>query len=120
MLTAKKIIGNFGEQLACDFLTRRGYLIIGRNKKIGRREIDIIAALNGNIVFVEVKTLAAAGMAPAEDALTRRQIETLKKAIRLYCWSNRIKMDNARLDFVSVKINRCAKTAKLKHYPDIF
>jgi len=119
MLTAKKTIGNFGEQIARDFLARRGYKIIDSNKKIGRREIDIITAINGTMVFVEVKTLATAWLTPAEEMLTRRQIEIIKKAIHLYCRNYRINMDNTRLDFISININRQTKKAKLKHYLDI-
>ncbi|MDD4901573.1 MAG: YraN family protein [Patescibacteria group bacterium] len=119
MLTAKKSIGNFGELLARDFLTARGYQVIEHNKKIGRWEIDLITRITDLTVFVEVKTLSGYRMAPAEEALTRRQIEILKKAIRLYCWRNRINPAQTRLDFISININLFTKSAKIKHYRDI-
>jgi putative endonuclease len=120
VLTVKKTIGNFGEQLACDFLIRRGYQIIDRNKKIGRREIDIIAADYGVLVFVEVKTTARIINAAAEEALSRGQIETIKKAISLYCRAKRIDLNKTRLDFICIKINRFSQKAVLKHYRNIY
>jgi putative endonuclease len=119
MLTVKKTIGNFGEQLACDFLVRRNYRIIDRNKKVGRREIDIIAADNGVVVFVEVKTTAMVMTSAAEEALSRGQIETIKKAISLFCRSNRIDLNKTRLDFICIKINRFSQKAILRHYRNI-
>jgi putative endonuclease len=119
MLTIKKTIGNFGEQLARDFLIRRGYKIIDCNKKVGRREIDIIAANNGTLVFVEVKTLVSI-TAAAEEALSRRQIEIIKKAISLFCRDKRIDLGKTRLDFICIKIDRFSRKANLKHYRDIY
>jgi putative endonuclease len=119
VLTIKKTIGNYGEQLACDFLIRRGYQIIDRNKKIGRREIDIITANNGVVIFVEVKTTAAVMTAAAEEALSRIQIETIKKAITLYCRDKRINLSKTRLDFICIKINRFSQKAILRHYRNI-
>jgi putative endonuclease len=119
MLTEKKTIGNFGEQLARNFLIARGYRIVDSNRKIGRWEIDIIAENNGLTIFVEVKTLMATELMPAENALTRRQIEILKKAIRFYCWRNKINLNNTRLDFIPININPFTKKAKLKHYQNI-
>jgi putative endonuclease len=119
MLTAKKTIGNFGERLACDFLIKRGYQIIDTNKKVGRREIDIVAVTGNLTIFIEVKTLSTAQLTPAEEALTRRQIEILKKAIQIYCWVNKINPFACRLDFICINMNRHAKTAKIKHYANI-
>jgi len=119
MLTEKKTIGNFGEQLARDFLIRHGYRIIDSNKKIGHREIDIIAKTGFFTVFVEVKTLAN-NRIPAEEALTRHQIRILKKTISSYCYSYRLPTRNTRLDFISINIDRKTKVVKIRHYPNIY
>jgi putative endonuclease len=119
MLVKKKTIGNFGEQLACNFLAKRGYEIISRNERVGHREIDIIASLNGKLIFFEVKTLAGIKTSPAEDSLSRSQIETIKQAVNLYCRNHKIKAGSTRLDFICVNINSFTKMAKLKHYADI-
>ena len=119
IITKKKTIGNFGEQLACEFLVKRGYQIVSRNERCGHKELDIIARLDKMIVFVEVKTLVGSNLAQAEDALSRGQIETIKKAINTYCRWHRIKDGSIRFDFIAVNINRFTKIVRIKHYADI-
>lgn len=52
-----KIIGTLGERMAENFLADRGLAIIARNYHAGRAgEIDLIATLGVEIIFIEVKT----------------------------------------------------------------
>jgi putative endonuclease len=51
-----KQLGDMGEQIACETLTAKGYKIITRNYIFKKAEIDIIAELEGRLIFVEVKT----------------------------------------------------------------
>ena len=48
--------GDKGEELAAEYLTERGYLIIGKQWRHERYELDLIAQNKTHIVFVEVKT----------------------------------------------------------------
>lgn len=48
--------GKVGEEEACLFLERCGYVIEQRNWRCGRAEIDLIARKDDQLVFVEVKT----------------------------------------------------------------
>lgn len=56
--TDKQRIGKLGEDLACKFLMKRGFKVLDRNylKKWG--ELDIVAKKDGNIHFVEVKSVS--------------------------------------------------------------
>ena len=56
MFTTKNI-GDSGEEIAANYLIGKGYEIIERNFRTNVGEIDIIAAHDGFIVFVEVKTI---------------------------------------------------------------
>lgn len=58
-LTPQQKIGRKGETLATEFLESRGYLILERNFRSGKNEIDIIATISGELVFVEVKTTSS-------------------------------------------------------------
>jgi len=50
--------GKIGENMANDYLIKKGYLILARNYKVRFGEIDIIARdNNGETVFCEVKTI---------------------------------------------------------------
>lgn len=48
-------IGNRAEQVATEYLERRGYTIVDRNWRRRECEIDVVARLDGMIYFVEVK-----------------------------------------------------------------
>jgi len=113
-------IGAFGETLACDFLKKRGYKIIDRNARLSYLEIDIIAKTKQELVFIEVKTRISQILGPADEALKNSQIKNLKKAIVKYCAKNKQKLDNIRLDLISVNIILPKKSAKIKHFKNIF
>jgi len=48
--------GQAGEERAARYLERRGFKILGRNIRLGRGELDIIACSEELLLFVEVKT----------------------------------------------------------------
>lgn len=52
-------LGQTGEQLAVEYLTRHGFQILAQRWKSGRYEIDIIAQRGKLILFAEVKTRVA-------------------------------------------------------------
>ena len=55
--TEKRKLGDIGENIACDFLKRRGFEIIERNYLRKWGEIDIVARKRNVIRFVEVKSV---------------------------------------------------------------
>lgn len=116
----KRELGIFGETLACEFLKKRGYKIIDRNVKLSYLEIDIVAQKKPKKVFIEVKTRSRQNLGPADQALKASQIKNLKRAIKMYCFKKHLKLENIRLDLISVDIKRPQKLAKIKHYKDIF
>ncbi len=60
-MTHKSEIGKFGEDLACEYLVKHGFTILGRNFWKPWGELDIITmAPDKTLVFVEVKTLRRA------------------------------------------------------------
>lgn len=48
--------GEQGEEQATHFLEAQGYLVLERNWRFGRSEVDIICGKGEELVFVEVKT----------------------------------------------------------------
>lgn len=115
----KQSAGRFGENLAKDYLLRRGYKIVSANLKIGFREIDIVVQKGGILIFVEVKTRLSSIFGGAEDAFDFRKFNNLKKALEFYIYKNNLDGNMVRLDFISVDIIKQRKIAKIKHYKDI-
>ena len=113
-------VGQFGEKLARDYFIRHGYKIIDINVQVSYKEIDIIAWENKILVFVEVKTRTSDKFGPADEAISSRKTQRLKKAIGMYLKNCNLKFKDIRLDLIAVDIDKIKKTAKIKHYKDIF
>jgi putative endonuclease len=60
--------GAFGEAMAALFLESRGYRILARNFRAGRREIDLIVERGELLVAVEVKWRSGDGQLQAAEA----------------------------------------------------
>lgn len=75
----KKQRGAEAERAVSFFLEEQGYRIIHRNYRCGQREVDIVAALDGLLVIVEVKRVdpQLSGVLPPVHP---RQEERLRQA----------------------------------------
>ena len=87
-------IGRMGEDLACEYLVRRGHTVIERNWRSGHLEIDIVTLDPEGLHFVEVKSRVAPAAAAPETNVgyykqkkiveaARRYLHTEKKYLRL-------------------------------------
>lgn len=73
--------GDFAEQIAVNFLTRRGFTIIERNISSRFGEIDIIAHKNSVLHFIEVKSLSRGNPV---HAMTPKKFARILKTIDFY------------------------------------
>lgn len=112
-------IGKYGEDLACDYLRKKGYKIIARNRHFSHCEVDIITNIRDITVFVEVKTRIDSADMDAESAINRTKIKNLKYAIMNYAYTEKLCIDDINLDVLTVNINKAKKIAKISHYQEI-
>ena len=75
--------GKEGEKKSENYLKEQGYVIVCRNWRARRGEIDLIAEKDGTLVFAEVKTLPASTLETVEHVLggikQKKIIETAKR-----------------------------------------
>ncbi len=116
----KLSVGHLGEDLACNYLTIKGYQILERNYHLGRLELDIVAAKNGQIFLLEIKTRSYRQLVSSEALISKAQMANLKKAANRYAALNRINFNLIHFDLILVVINHQKNSARLKHYRDIF
>jgi putative endonuclease len=75
-------LGREGERLAADLLERRGWTILERNYRAGRKEVDLIARRGALVAFVEVKSRSGTGFGHPLEAITwkkRREISAVAR-----------------------------------------
>ena len=102
----KQKIGEFGEDLACDYLKRKGYDIVDRNVKNSYQEIDIVAKKDDIFVFVEVKTRTSDTMGEADEQINNKKLENLNNAIINYLDIHSLDEIEPRLDLIAIDIKR--------------
>lgn len=90
-------LGRLGEDVAADYLVKRGYKIICRNWRHRHKEVDVVAMDGDVLVFVEVKTRSAA-MAPS-DLISFAKVRFLESAAEAYIRQSNFCGD-ARFDLV--------------------
>ena len=103
------ILGNSGEDSACEYLKRKGYGIIERNWRIGHKEIDLIARDGDELVIVEVKTRSGLRFGNPQDAVTDRKIMKIVSAAHAYVRYKRIDLP-IRFDIISIVNDGCQET----------
>ena len=81
--TARMLLGRRGEDVACDFLEKKGHRILTRNYRSGHLEIDIISTDGSGVHFVEVKSrVAPVAAAPEENVTPLKQKKIANAALR--------------------------------------
>ena len=127
---ATKELGDRGEELACEYLVKNGYKILGRNYRITFGEIDIIAVkkftllnkihriliprrrdystggrlfADKTIHFVEVKTLSGNDNIYPEEHVDRKKQIKLKQLAEIWLSKNKYPQDIPyQIDIVAV------------------
>lgn len=111
-------LGRWGEHHAARFLERRGWRVLCRNYRFGRREVDLVVRRGELLVFVEVKTRAGEGFGDPTEAITwrkRREIE----AVAAHFLATRGMTEMAvRFDAVAVTLLAGRQEARVEHVPD--
>jgi len=110
-------LGKKGEQLAVDFLIKKGYTIRDKNWRFQKAEVDIIAEKNGTLAVVEVKTRSTIDFGNPQDFVNPKKIKLLVAAIDEYVISKDLDVE-VRFDIIAI-VNE-NKNFTLEHLEDAF
>ncbi|WP_294371551.1 YraN family protein [uncultured Clostridium sp.] len=115
-----KIVGNFSEKLAAEFLIQKGYSILELNFRNRLGEIDIICLKENILVIVEVKGRYNLNYGyPQESVNYKKQNSIIKTA---YCYISYKKFFNIniRFDVIEILLNTNNSLYKINHIKDAF
>ncbi len=110
-------LGTEGEQIAVDYLIKKGYKIKERNWRFKKAEIDIIAQLENFLIAVEVKTRSTDDFGDPQDFLKPKQKKLLIGAMDEYVVSKDLNVE-VRFDVIGIIKNQ--KETKIEHFEDAF
>ena len=120
-MNTRQQFGRAAEEAAARYLTQSGWRLLGRNVRIGRGELDIVARRGSVLAFVEVKARRTSTCGAPEDAvstLKRRQIARLAElwlAARPWAMHG---VDDVRFDIIAVVSSAVPST--IRHLPAAF
>ena len=100
---SRTALGREGEEVASRFLEGAGYRIIARNVRFRLGELDIVAADQDCVVFVEVKTRTGTGYGTAAEAVTPAKQRQLVKLASVYLAGTGTEGRPCRFDVVTVE-----------------
>lgn len=95
--------GTAGEDLAAQYLQKKGMKILERNYRFERGEIDIIAEDGEELVFVEVKARRSNAFGPPEDAVTEEKQKRVYDVADGYLFEHGIDDRPCRFDVVAIE-----------------
>jgi putative endonuclease len=102
-MNARAALGKEGEELALQYLLKKGYTLLERNWRFHHKEVDIIATDGHDLVFVEVKTRSSEWFGTPEEAVDEKKQRYLMTAAEAYIrWRNND--TNIRFDVVSIML----------------
>lgn len=111
-------LGRWGEGRAARFLERRGWTVLARNYRFGRREVDLVVRRGDVVAFVEVKTRAGRGFGMPQEAITalkRREIEAVATD---FLFRYRLEGVSVRFDAMAIEVDRELHVARVEHVED--
>jgi putative endonuclease len=105
MKEASKALGSKGEDLAVQYLKKKGFKVIERNYHCSAGEIDLIAREKNTLVFVEIKTRSSSDFGLPQDAVDRFKQRKMIETARYYLAEHHLTEDiPARFDVVAIHL----------------
>jgi putative endonuclease len=126
-LDSRRALGDLGERLAAQHLTRAGYTILASNFRTRFGELDLVAVNSRCLVFCEVKTRIAGtrrGPDGPFDAIGPKKRLQVRAMAREWLASGeateRPRPPELRFDAIGVLISRSGRLVSLDHLENAF
>ena len=123
--TERQRIGAIGEDIACTFLVKHGFSVIGRNYRKKYGEIDIICKKDKILHFIEVKTVSRENVSrethdsyQAEDNIHEAKLKRLGRTVEAYLLEYN-KDEEWLFHAIIVFLDTKAKVAKVRFLKDL-
>lgn len=114
----RKNLGNWGENLALEYLNAKGYELLERNFHSRYGELDLIMRVDDVLVAVEVKTRRSRKYGFAEYSITKKKVQAIADTMTVYL-DNNANLDQAwQIDLVVIESFGTEKP-EIIHYQNV-
>ncbi len=118
MTTHNQRFGELGERIAARWLTRKGWRIVYRRFRNGRRDIDLVAQRDALVAFVEVKARKGAEFGDPVEAVHHRKQRELARSAKVWIDRHGRAEESYRFDVVGILVD--GERVRVKHVEDAF
>jgi putative endonuclease len=116
MSNRRQRIGSWGENVAADYLMKKGYTIIERNVRTPYGEIDLIAQRQSLTIMVEVKARTNRSFGYPEEAVNARKQAHLLAAAEHY--SQQKALDHWQVDVIAIE-GQPGRQPRITHFKNV-
>ena len=125
--SAKRRLGNVGEDIACRFLASKGFCIRERNYLRKWGEIDIVAEKAGTVRFIEVKAVSRESLQDIsrekdgyrpEEMVHPAKLAKLSRTVEMYMNEREDERDY-QIDVVTVYMDIRTRKARCRLYEQV-
>jgi putative endonuclease len=97
---------------------RRGWTVVKRNYRYGRREVYLIVQKGELLAFVEVKTRAGEGCGHPEEVVTWKKRREIEAVTAEYLVRNPLADGSVRFDVIAIEVDSYGGGIRLEHIED--
>lgn len=108
-------MGQWGEEHARRYLEGKGYSVLAINYRSRWGEVDIVARLGEELVFVEVKTRRGSAFGTTEEAVTHTKSQRLIATAQRYLEQEGLEQSDWRIDLIGVQLDQSGKLLAVNH-----
>ena len=95
-------LGAYGERVAAAHLVEQGLVVLDRNWRCGRGELDLVLRDGAVLVACEVKTRATPWGGSPHEAVDTRKLQRLHDLLWRWCEERGVRPSQTRVDIVGV------------------
>lgn len=118
-VASKDELGRRGEDLAVEYLQRRGFVVLSRNWRCRDGELDVVATDRDRLVVCEVKTRSGTAFGEPAEAVTHRKAARIRRATQAWLSRYHVGWCEIRFDVVAVLVPPDGM-ATVRHYEAAF
>lgn len=108
--------GKLGEEIALKYIISKGGKVIEKNYRTKIGEVDIIAKLNGELVFVEVKSRSNINYGYPSESVNYKKKRKITNVAKYYILENSLENLSIRFDVIEIYFNE----KKINHIVNAF
>ncbi|MCY7343687.1 MAG: YraN family protein [Pseudonocardia sp.] len=118
-MAAKDELGRRGEDLAVEYLTQRGLVVLSRNWRCRDGELDVVATDQERLVVCEVKTRSGTRYGEPAEAVDGRKAARIRRVTQAWLAAHQVRWCEIRFDVLAV-LAEPGRPVTVQHYEAAF